>query len=163
MAVMDEAAVAIELPQAEGWSAAEVLNWGFEQFGRRIAIASAFGVEGMVLIDLASRLRRNFRVFTLDTGFFFPETYALIGEAERRYGITVERCHPAGPDRGPGPDCEGRVGFKVQSGQDQSSGGLGVGQGLGVCPRQARSLQSASRPELPEHRLHALHTGGRAG
>ena len=95
MAVMDEAAVAIELPQAEGWSAAEVLNWGFEQFGRRIAIASAFGVEGMVLIDLASRLRRNFRVFTLDTGFFFPETYALIGEAERRYGITVERCHPA--------------------------------------------------------------------
>lgn len=91
---MDGTALAIELPRAEGWSAEEVLNWGFEQFGRGIAIASAFGVEGMVLIDLASQLRQDFRVFTLDTGFFFPETYALIDQVERRYGVTVERCRP---------------------------------------------------------------------
>ena len=85
----------LELPQAEHWNAEEVLNWGFERFGSGLAIASAFGAEGMVLIDLASRLRPDFRVFTLDTGFFFPETYALIDEVERRYGITVERVRPA--------------------------------------------------------------------
>jgi phosphoadenosine phosphosulfate reductase len=92
---MDRTAVAMELPQAGGWSAEEVLGWGFEQFGSGLAIASAFGVEGMVLIDLAARLRQDFRVFTLDTGFFFPETYALIDEVEGRYGIQVERCQPA--------------------------------------------------------------------
>src|SRR5215469_12880086 len=87
--VMEDAVgLATELPRTEGWSAEEVLNWAFEQFDRNMAIASAFGVEGMVLIDLASRLRPDFRVFTLDTGFFFPETYALIGEVECRYGIT---------------------------------------------------------------------------
>ena len=93
---MDEAvAWSTKLPRSEGWSAEEVLSWGFEQFGRGMAIASAFGVEGMVLIDLASRLGADFRVFTLDTAFFFPETYALIGEVERRYGITVERSRAA--------------------------------------------------------------------
>ena len=77
--------------EAENWSAQEVLRWGFERFNRDIAIASAFGAEGMVLIDLASRVRPDFRVFTLDTGFFFPETYELIEKVERRYGIKVER------------------------------------------------------------------------
>ena len=78
--------------EAENWSAEQVLRWGFERFGRDIAIASGFGAEGMVLIDLASRIKAQFRVFTLDTGFFFSETHALIGRVERRYNIRVERC-----------------------------------------------------------------------
>jgi phosphoadenosine phosphosulfate reductase len=80
--------------EAENWSAEDVLRWGFEQFGSRIALASAFGPEGMALINMASRISGDFRVFTLDTGFFFPETYDLIDRVERRYGIRVERCHP---------------------------------------------------------------------
>jgi phosphoadenosine phosphosulfate reductase len=87
---------ALRLPraEAESWSAEDVLRWGFGRFSPDIAIASAFGAEGMVLVDLASRFRSNFRVFTLDTGFFFPETYELIEKVERRYGIKVERCRP---------------------------------------------------------------------
>ena len=81
--------------EAERWSPEEVLRWGFERFGPDIAIASGFGAEGMVLIDLAARIKSAFRVFTLDTGFFFRETYALIEEVECRYGIHVERCRPA--------------------------------------------------------------------
>ncbi|HEV2423530.1 MAG TPA: phosphoadenylyl-sulfate reductase [Terriglobia bacterium] len=81
--------------EAERWSPEQVLRWGFERFGRDIAIASGFGAEGIVLIDIAARIKSDFRVFTLDTGFFFPETYALIEKVERRYGIRVERCRPA--------------------------------------------------------------------
>jgi len=81
--------------QAERWSAEQVLAWGFDQFSPDIAVASGFGAEGMVLIDLAARVRSDFRAFTLDTGFFFPETYELMDEVERRYGIQVERCRPA--------------------------------------------------------------------
>lgn len=92
----ESALVPATLPyrEAEGWSAEEVLRWGLERFGRDVAIASAFGAEGMVVIDLASRLCHGFRVFTLDTGFFFPETYELIDEVEMRYGIQVERVRP---------------------------------------------------------------------
>jgi len=79
---------------AESWSAEDLVCWGLDRFHPRVAIASAFGVEGIVLIDMASRIYPGFRVFTLDTGFFFPETYTLIEQIERRYGIKVERSRP---------------------------------------------------------------------
>ena len=79
---------------AEAWSPRQLLRWAFGRWHPRIAIASAFGAEGMALIDIASRLLPGFRVFTLDTGFFFRETYALIERVERRYGLSVERCEP---------------------------------------------------------------------
>ena len=63
---------------AETWTPQHVLGWAFDTFGNAVAISSAFGAEGMVLIDIASRVRQNFRLFTLDTEFLFPETYNLM-------------------------------------------------------------------------------------
>jgi phosphoadenosine phosphosulfate reductase len=76
---------------AETWSPQQVLTWAFETFGSDIAISSAFGAEGMVLIDMASRVRKDFRVFTIDTEFLFPETYSLIDKIEQNYQIKIER------------------------------------------------------------------------
>ena len=59
--------------QAEKWSAEEVLGWAFKSYPGKIGIASGFGVEGMVLIDIASRITKNLHVFTLDTEFLFPK------------------------------------------------------------------------------------------
>jgi phosphoadenosine phosphosulfate reductase len=59
-----------------------------------VAISSAFGAEGMVLIDMAFRLRKDFRLFTIDTEFLFPETYDLMDRIEKRYGIKIERVFP---------------------------------------------------------------------
>jgi len=79
--------------EAENWPAHEVLQWGVSEFGSSLALASSFGAEDVVLIDMASRVGSRFRMFTLDTDFLFPETYALIDEIEARYGIQVERTH----------------------------------------------------------------------
>jgi phosphoadenosine phosphosulfate reductase len=79
---------------AEGWRPERVLEWAFERFGETVAISSAFGVEGMALIDMAARVRKNFRLFTLDTEFLFPETYNLMDRVEERYGITIEKVYP---------------------------------------------------------------------
>ena len=76
---------------AETWSPQRVLAWAFETFGSRVAISSAFGAEGMVLIDIASRLHKDFRLFTVDTEFLFPETYALMDQIEQKYQIKIER------------------------------------------------------------------------
>jgi len=57
------------------------------------AISSAFGVEGMAVIDIAAGVRKDFRVFTLDTEFLFPETYNLMDQVEQRYGIAIERVY----------------------------------------------------------------------
>lgn len=77
--------------QAEGWEAAEVVRWALAQFGRKISLASSFGAEDVVLLDLASRSGLPFRVFTLDTDFLFPETYDLISRMEATHGISIER------------------------------------------------------------------------
>ena len=80
-------------PEIESWTAQRVLAWAFDTFGSEVAISSAFGAEGMALIDIASRLHRKFRIFTLDTDFLFPETYNLMDRVEQRYGITIEKTY----------------------------------------------------------------------
>jgi phosphoadenosine phosphosulfate reductase len=77
--------------EAESWNAEEIIRWGLSQFQPSVAIASSFGAEDVVLIDLAARIQPKFRVFTLDTDFLFPETYALIDQIERQYGVQIER------------------------------------------------------------------------
>ena len=76
---------------AETWTTEAVLNCAFATFGNDVAISTALGSGGMVIIDLASKLRHKFRVFTLDTKFLFPETYDLIRRVEQRYGIHIEK------------------------------------------------------------------------
>jgi phosphoadenosine phosphosulfate reductase len=67
-----------------------VLSWGLERFHPRLALACSFQKEETVLLDLLLELDPNARVFALDTGVLFPETYAVWREIERRYGVAVE-------------------------------------------------------------------------
>jgi phosphoadenosine phosphosulfate reductase len=81
--------------QAERWRPEEVLRWAFATFKDDVAMASGGGVEGMVLLDIASRVNPKLKVFTLDTEFLFPETYDLFDRVEKRYGIKIERIYSA--------------------------------------------------------------------
>jgi phosphoadenosine phosphosulfate reductase len=77
-------------------TAEELLDWATEVFGRQIALTCSFsGPSGMVLLDMVARLGRATPVIFLDTDLLFPETYALVEAAERRYGIAIERRKPA--------------------------------------------------------------------
>jgi phosphoadenosine phosphosulfate reductase len=78
---------------AEKWSPEETLRWAFATFADDIAMATGFGVEGMVLLDIAHRVNPGVRVFTGDTEFLFPETYDLIDRVEKRYRIKIERLY----------------------------------------------------------------------
>jgi len=90
---------AVEIAQAqsaaESWTPQHTLGWAFETFGNTVAISSAFGAEGMALIDMAARVRKDFRIFTIDTEFLFPETYNLMDRIEEKYGIAIERVYSA--------------------------------------------------------------------
>ncbi|HEY1271004.1 MAG TPA: phosphoadenylyl-sulfate reductase [Terriglobales bacterium] len=94
-------------PLVENWTAEDVLRWSFATFGDDVAISSAFGAEGMTVIDMASRINPKFRLFTLDTEFLFPETYGLMDDIEDRYGIRIERVYsllsPEEQEREQGP------------------------------------------------------------
>jgi phosphoadenosine phosphosulfate reductase len=73
-----------------------LLDWAATDFGDRIARTCSFsGTSGMVLLDMLARLGRGTPVIFLDTDLLFPETYALAEAAAQRYGIAIERRHPA--------------------------------------------------------------------
>jgi phosphoadenosine phosphosulfate reductase len=69
----------------------QVLRWAIAEFGSDVALATGFGAEGCVLIDMVARITKGARIFYLDTDLLFPETYALCTQLEARYEIRLER------------------------------------------------------------------------
>jgi len=58
------------------------------------SLASSFGAEDMVVLDLIAHDGLAIRVFTLDTGRLPRETLDLIAAVRKRYGIAVEAYSP---------------------------------------------------------------------
>ena len=58
------------------------------------ALASSFGAEDMVLIDLIARHAVPVGVFTLDTGRLPGETYALIEQTREQYSLPLDIYSP---------------------------------------------------------------------
>jgi phosphoadenosine phosphosulfate reductase len=96
MPVLDEEAEWVHeaAERFEDSGAQDLIAWALERFHPRLAISAAGGIDGMVLIDMAWRMDREVRVFTLDTGRLPPETYTLFEEVRDRYGIAVEFEYP---------------------------------------------------------------------
>jgi phosphoadenosine phosphosulfate reductase len=80
-----------EIAKLEDASPQQILEWAIEEFGPQVALATGFGPEGCVLIDMLAQIDRRARIFYLDTNLHFAETYALIKRLEFRYGISLER------------------------------------------------------------------------
>lgn len=72
----------------------EVLEWAVNQFGDRLTLASSFGAEDVVLIDMLSKITVSPRIFFLDTGRLHQETYDVLERVRSRYGIKVEIFFP---------------------------------------------------------------------
>ena len=75
-------------------SAQEIVRWALGRFGSRIALASSFGAEDMVLIDMLMKENSKARVVTLDTGRLHQETYNVMDAAREKYGLKLEVFFP---------------------------------------------------------------------
>ena len=72
----------------------DVLRWIWKRFGTRAAVGTSFQGAGLVMIDHALQAGANFPVFTLDTGFLFPETIEVKSRLEKYWGIEIENATP---------------------------------------------------------------------
>jgi thioredoxin-dependent adenylylsulfate APS reductase len=86
----------VPLPvDAERLDAKGVLRLALDVIGNeRIALSTALGPEGIVILDLLLELIPNPRVFTLDTGRLPEETHALIDRVREHFGVSVEVIFP---------------------------------------------------------------------
>jgi phosphoadenylyl-sulfate reductase (thioredoxin) len=74
----------------EGRPPEEILEAVAARHPGRVALACSFGVEDCLLVDLVARGRLPIEVFTLDTGYLFPETLTLWNTLEARYGLLIK-------------------------------------------------------------------------
>lgn len=78
----------------EGRSPEDILLYAADRYFPRIGFSTGFGPEGCVLLDLIGKLDLPVRVFTLDTGLLFPETYDLWRRLEAHTGLQIEGVKP---------------------------------------------------------------------
>ncbi len=79
----------------EGSTPQEILGWAVDVYGDDLSLSVSFGnPEGMVLLDMLSRITDKAQVFTLDTGFLFEETVRFREEAMKRYPLPLKVLTP---------------------------------------------------------------------
>ncbi|NCA85891.1 MAG: phosphoadenylyl-sulfate reductase [Clostridia bacterium] len=77
-----------------GTSAHEILEYFLKSYQHRIAFATSMGAEDQAITHMMAGIDRNSRIFTLDTGRLFQETYDAIERTNARYGINIEVFFP---------------------------------------------------------------------
>lgn len=74
--------------------AIELIRYFLKEFNGKIALSSSLGLEDQVLTQMVCSLDKNVKIFTLDTGRLFPETYDLIHRTNMKYGIKMQVYFP---------------------------------------------------------------------
>jgi len=72
----------------------DVIKWAIDNLHPRLAIASSFGAEDVVIIDMTMKINPKARVFTLDTGRLNQETYDVMDQVREKYNINIEVMFP---------------------------------------------------------------------
>jgi phosphoadenosine phosphosulfate reductase len=75
-------------------SAEELLSGFLSEFKGKIALSSSLGIEDQVLTHIVCNIDRTTKIFTLDTGRLFAETYDLIHRTNHKYGIKMSVYFP---------------------------------------------------------------------
>ncbi len=134
----------------EALDAQGVLSHMLARYHPRLALACSFQKEEAVLIDMLLRLEPAARVFTIDTGALFPETYQAWRDLETHYGISVEifdAQDPAGVPWSASRCCSERKVAALDSALDELDGWI-----TGLRREQATTRADARKLEFDAHR-----------
>ena len=69
--------------------AKELLEGFLTEYKGEIALSSSLGIEDQVLTHIICMIDKCTKIFTLDTGRLFPESYDLIHRTNHKYGIRL--------------------------------------------------------------------------
>ncbi len=66
-----------------------LLSYFLKEYKGQIALSSSLGLEDQVLTEMVCSIDKEVKIFTLDTGRLFQETYDLIHRTNQKYGIQM--------------------------------------------------------------------------
>src|SRR4051812_11204918 len=78
-------------------TAVDSLRWLSEQFPNEVTYSTAFGMEGQVITHFIFKNKIPIKVFTIDTGRQFQETYNVWRATNDKYGVNIETYYPLAP------------------------------------------------------------------
>ncbi len=78
-------------------TAVDSLRWISEQFPNEATYSTAFGLEGQVITHFIFKNKIPIKVFTIDTGRQFQETYNVWRATNDKYGVNIETYYPMAP------------------------------------------------------------------
>jgi phosphoadenosine phosphosulfate reductase len=81
-----------------GYAEEELLRVFVEKYHGKIALASSLSPEDQILTHILMKIDPQIRIFTLDTGRLFSETYDLIARTNARYKTKIEIFFPEHSD-----------------------------------------------------------------
>ena len=81
------------IQQLESLSLEESLKYISESY-KNVVFSTSFGQEDQVITDAIFRNNLNIKVFTLDTGRLFQETYDLMDSTKTKYKKEFETYFP---------------------------------------------------------------------
>ncbi|MFL2847860.1 MAG: phosphoadenylyl-sulfate reductase [Coraliomargaritaceae bacterium] len=76
-------------PDLEGSTAFARIQWAKNTYGDSLVMSTSFGVQSAVLLHLATQQIPNIKVIFIDTGYLFPETYALAEQLTKRLNLNL--------------------------------------------------------------------------
>ncbi|AIM37325.1 phosphoadenylyl-sulfate reductase [Sphingobacterium sp. SG20118] len=77
-----------------GKNGVELLQAIAEQYPGQVIFSTSFGIEDQIITDWIGNKKLDIKIFTLDTGRLFKETYSLWSRTLERYGIAIDTYYP---------------------------------------------------------------------
>jgi phosphoadenosine phosphosulfate reductase len=84
----------VDQAERRSYKPLEALEIALERHHPNIGQACSFQVEAIVILDMMLSIRKDARVFAIDTGRLPPETYEVAEEIRRRYGNVIRWYFP---------------------------------------------------------------------
>ena len=72
----------------------ETLTWFANNYAGKIAFSTSLGAEDQVITQMLASVGVPVKIFTLDTGRLFQETYDLLDVTQKKYGVAIDVYFP---------------------------------------------------------------------
>lgn len=71
-------------------SAQELIQWGYDTFGRSMVLSTSFGIQSAVMLHLVTQVVPNIPVIWIDTGYLPAETYRFADQLTSRLQLNLK-------------------------------------------------------------------------
>ena len=72
----------------------EIIAWASERFSPRLAMGTAFGPEGCLILSILAKTAPETYIFNLETGYQFQQTLDLRDRMVEKYGLNIDLLTP---------------------------------------------------------------------